>query len=584
VLSAAVIGILLAMGGSPARADAIRFTWFADGINPVDGPGKIARGPGGEMVFRAPDGLGEISLDGSVRHIDPGLTVGNSDSGVPALGPGGSLWFGGVAGYAVLGRNGALTQTALAGGVSGWAPAAGGAMWTLLIAVSAVDLLRVDRDGAISAFPTPLPVPSYPVGVAVDGKGDVWFAAYGAPSEGWIGWRTPAGAVHVRGLAREPGGIAAIADGAWFTEPGEVSHISASGESERFGDGGPPGVPAGTVAVTTDRDVWFTDPGRAAVGRVTPAGTITQYRVPGLTQTRGGPDSIAAGPADTLWLTDSASARIGRIALGRTRCSVPEVVGMSVARARRALGDSGCRARVSAAAHAGYVLWQDPPAGALRMPASDVRLRSGGQAAARAASRCLPHTDRRVLLSDGSAAVMARSKYPSDTGPQEVDYTVCTAQRTVALDDASNTPDALFTADGPFALAGPYVAWARVGGFAGAGASAAITYLNWQAPNQPRPPDLAVDGPNPQDTYGVPSDYAITLLDLKLSPTGALAWRSERQTDVFAPLTMEIHTTTHAGSALLDSGPAGIIGPLTLTGSTLHWTHNGAPRSAELGP
>ena len=58
-----------------------------------------------------------------------------------------------------------------------------------------------------------------------------------------------------------------------------------------------------------DGNVWFTEGGTNKIGRITPAGVITEFPVP----TAGAnPQYITTGPDGNLWFTENA-ARVGRI-------------------------------------------------------------------------------------------------------------------------------------------------------------------------------------------------------------------------------------------------------------------------------
>ena len=73
------------------------------------------------------------------------------------------------------------------------------------------------------------------------------------------------------------------------------------------------------IAAGADGNLWFTDPGTTkAVGRITPAGTITEFST-GL-NTGSFPVGIAAGPDGNLWFTDGSrtTPAIGRVTPGGT--------------------------------------------------------------------------------------------------------------------------------------------------------------------------------------------------------------------------------------------------------------------------
>src|SRR5229473_1907380 len=56
------------------------------------------------------------------------------------------------------------------------------------------------------------------------------------------------------------------------------------------------------IAAGADGNVWFADAGHRAVGRITPAGAITEVALP---PTVGDPYAIAAGPDGNIWMTTS---------------------------------------------------------------------------------------------------------------------------------------------------------------------------------------------------------------------------------------------------------------------------------------
>src|SRR5690348_10190780 len=58
-----------------------------------------------------------------------------------------------------------------------------------------------------------------------------------------------------------------------------------------------------------DGNLWFTETLADRIGRITPAGVVTQFSLPFLSA----PAEITAGPDGNLWFTESGSSRIGRI-------------------------------------------------------------------------------------------------------------------------------------------------------------------------------------------------------------------------------------------------------------------------------
>jgi hypothetical protein len=110
-----------------------------------------------------------------------------------------------------------------------------------------------------------------------------------------------------------PRGITAGPDGnLWFTEEyvGKVGRITPAGAITEFP------VPTATaylegITAGPDGNVWFTEKGKDRIGRVTPAGAITEFPIP----TYSGPWGITAGPDGNLWFTEYDGNKIGRLPL-----------------------------------------------------------------------------------------------------------------------------------------------------------------------------------------------------------------------------------------------------------------------------
>ncbi len=82
-----------------------------------------------------------------------------------------------------------------------------------------------------------------------------------------------------------------------------------------FTAGATPGFLAGAfaydIAAGSNGDIWFTDPGTPAIGRISAAGNVTEFRT-GLTP-GAVPFVIAAAPDGSMWFTDFNNVEIGRI-------------------------------------------------------------------------------------------------------------------------------------------------------------------------------------------------------------------------------------------------------------------------------
>ena len=62
------------------------------------------------------------------------------------------------------------------------------------------------------------------------------------------------------------------------------------------------------IAAGPDGNMWFTNSSGNSIGRITPSGTVTEYRLP---TAYSSPENIAAGPDGNMWFTEGN--RIGRI-------------------------------------------------------------------------------------------------------------------------------------------------------------------------------------------------------------------------------------------------------------------------------
>jgi virginiamycin B lyase len=62
------------------------------------------------------------------------------------------------------------------------------------------------------------------------------------------------------------------------------------------------------ITAGPDGNLWFTEHSGNKIGRITPAGVITEFPIP---TRRSGPFGITAGPDGNLWFTETNGNKIG---------------------------------------------------------------------------------------------------------------------------------------------------------------------------------------------------------------------------------------------------------------------------------
>ena len=213
----------------------------------------------------------------------------------------------------------------------------------------------VAATGDVTTFPVPLGN-SQPGGIALDAAGNFWIGltaldqiakatptgglvtiaipngdanagtsslALGTNNRMWLTEKTANRVSYFSTLANtytgfdiptassEPMGIAAGPDGnMWFTEfagdkIGRVTNAGSITEFPLAADAEPTSIVAGP-----DGAMWFTAQKGNSIGRITTSGVITTYALP---TANSGPTDIAVGADANLWFTESTGNRIGRI-------------------------------------------------------------------------------------------------------------------------------------------------------------------------------------------------------------------------------------------------------------------------------
>lgn len=258
-----------ARGAAPASAPAVRSFTVGSGTLGLD---QITAGPGGDLWFTEARGrkIGRITASGAVSQY--ALTSSAPGPRGIVEGPDGDIWFADYTG-------GAIGRSTAAGQISEY----------------------------------PVGTVALPLSISTGPDGDLWFTEEAA---GAIGRITTSGKVtsFSVGSGSEP---AAIAPGpgntVWFTYAGGIGSLSASGSVHRHTVAGTGSAPPYGIVEGPDGDLWFTLSSSNEIGRMTPSGTLTRFKIP----TAGSePFSIVSGPDGALWFTEISGAKIGRITTG----------------------------------------------------------------------------------------------------------------------------------------------------------------------------------------------------------------------------------------------------------------------------
>jgi len=258
--------------------------------HPDSGPRILARGGDGNLWFSEHTGnrIARITQDGAITEWD--IPTPNSQPRAIALGADGNIWFGMFA----AGKIGRITPA-----------------------------------GVITEFIPPT-ADSGPRALAAGADGNIWFSEYKANR---IGRLTPKGEFTEFPLPRPnsgPGDITMGPDGAlWFVELSggmdglrtDGNRVGRIGYDGRVSEFTMPSASASAIniAVGPDHNLWYTR--GAALGRVTPAGIMTEF--PAGADSRGA--GLSAGSdrepptrlLNRLWFADGGANHIGYLQFKR---------------------------------------------------------------------------------------------------------------------------------------------------------------------------------------------------------------------------------------------------------------------------
>lgn len=225
--------------------------------------------------------------------------------------PGGALWYGDRRGNRLIriAADGEQTPfvpvSGATSGLSGLAFGADGALWYTKDSSNRIG--RIAANGGTAREFATLEGNSFPAGLLADRKGRLWFHARG---RNYVGFVRANGSVIVhRGPVAASAGFApqAMALGAdgnlWITDRGHNAIYRFDVETRRFTrfDIPTPRADPGAITAGADGNVWFTMNAVGRVGRITPAGDITEIAL-------GTPPGVGlrgiVGTADgSLWVT-----------------------------------------------------------------------------------------------------------------------------------------------------------------------------------------------------------------------------------------------------------------------------------------
>jgi virginiamycin B lyase len=180
----------------------------------------------------------------------------------------------------------------------------------------------VAQDSQIDKVPVGVALTSeitpYTLGSGTGGYGSI---VPGPDGRLWFGWNQKVGAITTAGTIEgyetkstsAVSGVTVGPDGKlWFGEGNAIARMDTSGH---VGAGDEFPLPAGDnqingLVLGPDGNIWFSLALPAAVGRITPAGTITIFRTPTLNSL---PFGLAVGPDKQIWFAERNSDAIGAI-------------------------------------------------------------------------------------------------------------------------------------------------------------------------------------------------------------------------------------------------------------------------------
>ncbi len=268
--------------------------------------------------------VGRIGSDGSLTEFP--LPNPNTEPLQIITGPDRNMWYvkyEGLVGRITTGLDGVnppgiISEFPVPGANLVGIAAAAGDLW--VTDQAGYSIYDMDRFGHLVGSPFVLRAVPWGITADADGK-NLWFTERYVKKIGRLNTSTRF-IDEFAGLAGSPTSIVAGPDGnLWFTTDKGVGRITPAGVITEY----PLGAGAGTIVVGPDGELWFVA-GPNLLGRFTPAGISATggqvTRVPVLADSPGG---ITAGPDGELWFTDFANGKIEQLTLpAETAINLPQ--------------------------------------------------------------------------------------------------------------------------------------------------------------------------------------------------------------------------------------------------------------------
>ena len=208
-----------------------------------------------------------------------------------------------------------------------------GALWFTEAGFNVSRIGRITTAGVLTEYPVPTANGTFGIesSITVGPDGALWFTEWDANKIGRLDptkrtgcETTPSLCIteySIPGSGKSPYGIAAGPDGnLWFTEfnGNAIGRITPAGVVTEFPLSGSP-QPRG-IAAGADGALWFTEGAANKIGRITTAGQVSEVNVPTASSQ---PEGITTGPDGNIWFTELDGNKIARINLGSGGGSTP---------------------------------------------------------------------------------------------------------------------------------------------------------------------------------------------------------------------------------------------------------------------